>query len=1023
MPSNNDKIKIRIKHKKDSSLNWNSENPILLDGELGIESDTGRIKVGDGTTTWNKLKYLNSTRAEQDSEGNLIIDYYATKTELSGIYESLTSSLGSHTSNKNNPHGITKSQLGLDKVNNTADAEKEVKYATVAGSTTKAIQDGSGNVITETYATINDMSNISSSLTSTMSSHISNKSNPHGVTKAQLGLENVDNTADSAKSVKYADTAGSTTKAIQDGNGNVISETYATITDMSNVSSSLTSAISSHTENKSNPHGVTKAQLGLDKVDNTADSAKSVKYATSSGSATKATQDSAGNVITETYATITDISDISSSLTTTMSLHISNKSNPHGVTKTQIGLENVDNTADSEKSVKYATSSGSATKATQDAAGNIITETYATITDISDISSSLTETMSSHVSNKSNPHEVTKAQIGLENVDNTADANKSVKYATSAGSATKAEKDIDGNIIDETYATKTEVTNVSNSLNNTLSTHISNKSNPHAVTKAQIGLGKVDNTSDAEKEVKYAATAGSSASSGKDSEGNIITETYATKNEVTEASNAVTSIISTHTNNKSNPHAVTKAQVGLGNVDNTSDANKSVKYATSAGSATKATQDASGNNIANTYATKTELTEVLEEVNNHTHDINNETTGTLSASRGGTGQTSLRNSANSLLNALETGSSNPQDADYYIAQYAGGGTTTTTYHRRPVSALYNYIKNKTDNLYATNTTVTNAMEALRSEMTSISTLEILSSDSAWTGPSNSVYKFTKAVGTAKVIGVYKLISTGVYEAVCVDSIESTTAGNMIITSPDKFTGFALMSQATAFKSSDIDNVIEMVRELTIQNSSVISNIAITTSSWTAKTVNSSTVYTYSRSVGNAKVLAVYETISSGVEKVYPDKVIISSGGTLTIESCSAFNGYILLSSQQAFDSTAIDNVATLVNNKVAETLGTNVVKTVNGISPTNGAVTIPAVHEVNGIKFASSKWVENTSTGIYTLTLAAEGKTVLGCYKTVSGTSEWVIPDAIKMLSSGNVEIHSPSKFDGYVVFSTINWL
>ena len=64
---------------------------------------------------------------------------------------------------------------------------------------------------------------------------------------------------------------------------------------------------------------------------------------------------------------------------------------------------------------------------------------------------------------------------------------------------------------------------------------------------------------------------------------------------------------------------LSKAAVGLGNVDNTADANKNVKHATSAdsattatsantaNSATKATQDASGNVITSTYATKTEL--------------------------------------------------------------------------------------------------------------------------------------------------------------------------------------------------------------------------------------------------------------------------------------------------------------------------------------------------------------------------------------------------------------------------------
>lgn len=48
---------------------------------------------------------------------------------------------------------------------------------------------------------------------------------------------------------------------------------------------------------------------------------------------------------------------------------------------------------------------------------------------------------------------ITKANIGLGNVDNTADANKSV------ASAVKATKDGDGNVIKDTYATKTEVTN------------------------------------------------------------------------------------------------------------------------------------------------------------------------------------------------------------------------------------------------------------------------------------------------------------------------------------------------------------------------------------------------------------------------------------------------------------------------------------------------------------------------------------------------------------------------------------
>ena len=53
-----------------------------------------------------------------------------------------------------------------------------------------------------------------------------------------------------------------------------------------------------------------------------------------------------------------------------------------------------------------------------------------------------------------------------------------------------------------------------------------------------------------------------------------------------------------------------------------------------------------------------------------------------------------------LINTLSTGRDTPQDADYYVSQYAGGGSTTTTYHRRPMSALWTYIKSKADSVFA-----------------------------------------------------------------------------------------------------------------------------------------------------------------------------------------------------------------------------------------------------------------------------------------------------------------------------------
>lgn len=56
---------------------------------------------------------------------------------------------------------------------------------------------------------------------------------------------------------------------------------------------------------------------------------------------------------------------------------------------------------------------------------------------------------------------------------------------------------------------------------------------------------------------------------------------------------------------------------------------------------------------------------------------------------------------NEMINTqLTTGFSTPSDNDFYISQYAGGGATATTYHRRPVSALWSYIKSKADAVYS-----------------------------------------------------------------------------------------------------------------------------------------------------------------------------------------------------------------------------------------------------------------------------------------------------------------------------------
>ena len=52
-------LKVRIKPCIYSSTEWTSGNKVLLKGEIGIESDTGRFKIGDGNSTWQALEYAN----------------------------------------------------------------------------------------------------------------------------------------------------------------------------------------------------------------------------------------------------------------------------------------------------------------------------------------------------------------------------------------------------------------------------------------------------------------------------------------------------------------------------------------------------------------------------------------------------------------------------------------------------------------------------------------------------------------------------------------------------------------------------------------------------------------------------------------------------------------------------------------------------------------------------------------------------------------------------------------------------
>ena len=51
-------LKTHIVLRNDLAAIWAEKNPVLRLGEMGIETDTNRIKIGDGKTAWKSLSYV-----------------------------------------------------------------------------------------------------------------------------------------------------------------------------------------------------------------------------------------------------------------------------------------------------------------------------------------------------------------------------------------------------------------------------------------------------------------------------------------------------------------------------------------------------------------------------------------------------------------------------------------------------------------------------------------------------------------------------------------------------------------------------------------------------------------------------------------------------------------------------------------------------------------------------------------------------------------------------------------------------
>lgn len=61
----------RLQQRRDTAANWTSANPTLAAGEIGLETDTSKFKVGTGSATWTALAYggIQGTTGSQGTTG------------------------------------------------------------------------------------------------------------------------------------------------------------------------------------------------------------------------------------------------------------------------------------------------------------------------------------------------------------------------------------------------------------------------------------------------------------------------------------------------------------------------------------------------------------------------------------------------------------------------------------------------------------------------------------------------------------------------------------------------------------------------------------------------------------------------------------------------------------------------------------------------------------------------------------------------------------------------------------------
>ena len=352
-----------------------------------------------------------------------------------------------------------------------------------------------------------------------------------GVTKSMVGLGSVDNTADTAKPVSTAQAT-----AIATAKSEAISTASSDATTKANNAKSgaettAATALASHEADTTNIHGI-------------ADTAALATKTYADGKASDAQNAAAADATTKANNAK---SGAETTAATALASHEADTTNIHGIADTSALATKT--YADNAASTAVAAVVNSAPEAlnTLKELADALTADESTAASLATLvgtkaplaSPTFTGTVSG----------ITKSMVGLGSVDNTTDAAKPVSTATQTA--------LDAKLASATAASTYEtISNVALKAPLASPTFTGTVS---GITKSMVGLGSVDNTADTAKPV---STSQATAIATAKSEAITAAATAAD----TKVSDAVA--------------ALTKSSVGLGNVNNTSDANKPVSSAT-----------------------------------------------------------------------------------------------------------------------------------------------------------------------------------------------------------------------------------------------------------------------------------------------------------------------------------------------------------------------------------------------------------------------------------------------------------